>query len=104
MGESGNLFGKYIFDAAPESESGVRQPIAADESTDGGEPVPFETFMTPAEMRWKVLHSLPKRHQGYVFEAVRQRCAEYLGTQTFRITDRELVSQVWIKILARPDR
>jgi len=101
--ESGNLFGKYIFDAKPESERQARQPIAADGST-GGQSARFETVVTPAEMRWKVLHSLPKRHQGYVFEAVRERCAEYLRTQTFRITDHELVSQVWIKILASLER
>jgi hypothetical protein len=70
--ESGNLFGKYIFDAKPESERQARQPIAADGST-GGQSARFETVVTPAEMRWKVLHSLPKRHQGYVFEAVSER-------------------------------
>jgi hypothetical protein len=101
MGESGNLLGNIFLMPRRNRNGGRVQPIAAGKSTDGGESARSETVITPAEMRWKVLHSLPKRHQGYVYEAIRERCAEYLGTQTFPITDRELVSQVWIKILAR---
>ena len=104
MGQSGNLF-ENIFLMPRRNQNGGRvQTIAAGESTDGGEAARFEAVMTPAEMRWKVLHSLPKRHQGYVYEAVRERCAEFLRTQSFPVTDRELVSQVWIKVLARLER
>ena len=56
--------------------------------------------MTGAEMRWRVVHSLPRQHQNYLFDAIRKRCGEYLAKQRFAITERELVSQLWIKLMA----
>jgi hypothetical protein len=56
--------------------------------------------ITRRELRWRVIHSLPKRHENYLFEAIHRPCAEYLATQDFAITQDELISQVWIKLMA----
>src|SRR5262249_4663660 len=66
----------------------------------GGESALLRGGMTRGEIRWRVIHSLPKRHENHIFEAIRRRCAEYLAKQSFVITEGELVSQVWIKLMA----
>ena len=55
-----------------------------------------------AELRLRVLLSLPATHQRYLFEKVRVLCSSYLrkeGVPLSELTPRELLSEVWLKLL-----
>ena len=55
-----------------------------------------------AELRLRVLLSLPATHQSYLFEKVRVLCGNYLRENRVpleELTPRELVSEVWLKLL-----
>jgi hypothetical protein len=101
MSESGNVPGKYFLEGAPELDRVGRQKVDARAPAHATDPsAQAGVGMTRGEMRWRVMHSLPKRHENHIFEAIRKRCAEYLTRQRFVITEGELVSQVWIKLMA----
>jgi hypothetical protein len=55
-----------------------------------------------AELRLRVLHSLPPRHQRYLFEEIRKLCHHFLHSQrvpSSEMTPEELLSEVWQKLL-----
>jgi hypothetical protein len=55
-----------------------------------------------AELRLRVLHSLPPRHQHYLFEEIRKLCRHFLHSQrvpSSEMTPEELLSEVWQKLL-----
>jgi hypothetical protein len=55
-----------------------------------------------AELRLRVLLSLPATHQRYLFEKVMFLCSSYLrkeGVPFSELTPRELLSEVWLKLL-----
>ena len=55
-----------------------------------------------AELRLRVLRSLPPRHQQYLFEEIRKRCRDFLRSQrvpSSEMTPEELVSEIWQKLL-----
>jgi hypothetical protein len=55
-----------------------------------------------AELRLRVLRSLPPRHQRYLFEEIRKVCREFLrnrGVPSSELTPEELLSEVWQKLL-----
>ena len=55
-----------------------------------------------AELRLRVLCSLPPRHQRYLFEEIRRLCRDYLRCQrvpSSEMTAEELVSEIWQKLL-----
>jgi hypothetical protein len=55
-----------------------------------------------AELRLRVLWSLPPAHQRYVFEEIRRLCRLYLRDRRVpvsEVTPEELVSEVWQKLL-----
>jgi hypothetical protein len=55
-----------------------------------------------AELRLRVLLSLPATHQSYLFEKVRILCSNYLRKERVplsELTPRELLSEVWLKLL-----
>jgi hypothetical protein len=55
-----------------------------------------------AELRLRVLYSLPAIHQQYLFEKVRSLCSRYLRKErvtTSELTPEELLSEIWLKLL-----
>jgi hypothetical protein len=55
-----------------------------------------------AELRLRVLLSLPATHQRYLFEKIMILCSNYLrkeGVSLSELTPRELLSEVWLKLL-----
>jgi hypothetical protein len=55
-----------------------------------------------AELRLRVLYSLPAIHQQYLFEKVRSLCSSYLRKErvtTSELTPEELLSEIWLKLL-----
>jgi hypothetical protein len=55
-----------------------------------------------AELRLRVLHSLPPKHQRYLFEEIRKLCHHFLHGQRMpssEMTPEELLSEVWQKLL-----
>ena len=55
-----------------------------------------------AELRLRVLHSLPPKHQRYLFEEIRNLCHNFLHSQrvaSSEMTPEELLSEVWQKLL-----
>jgi len=55
-----------------------------------------------AELRLRVLHSLPPKHQRYLFEEIRKLCHNFLHSQRVALsemTSEELLSEVWQKLL-----
>jgi hypothetical protein len=55
-----------------------------------------------AELRLRVLHSLPPKHQRYLFEEIRKLCHHFLHSQrvpSSEMTPEELLSEVWQKLL-----
>jgi hypothetical protein len=55
-----------------------------------------------AELRLRVLHSLPPRHQRYLFEEIRKLCRDFLRSKRVplsEITPEELLSEIWQKLL-----
>jgi hypothetical protein len=55
-----------------------------------------------AELRLRVLLSLPATHQRYLFEKVSILCSNYLRKErvpSSELTPRELLSEVWLKLL-----
>jgi hypothetical protein len=55
-----------------------------------------------AELRLRVLLSLPATHQRYLFEKVRVLCSSYLrkeGVPLSELTPEELFSEIWLKLL-----
>ena len=55
-----------------------------------------------AELRLRVLHSLPPTHQRYLFEEIRELCHHFLASQrvpSSEMTPEELLSEVWQKLL-----
>ena len=55
-----------------------------------------------AELRLRVLRSLPPRHQRYVFEEIRKLCNDFLRSQrvpSSELTPEELLSEIWQKLL-----
>jgi hypothetical protein len=57
---------------------------------------------TRGEIRLRVLNSLPKMHQQYLFEEVRKRCSRFLRERRIdhsEVAPEELISEVWMKML-----
>jgi hypothetical protein len=55
-----------------------------------------------AELRLRVLRSLPPRHQRYLFEEIHKVCRDFLrnrGVPSSEMTPEELVSETWQKLL-----
>jgi hypothetical protein len=55
-----------------------------------------------AELRLRVLHSLPSKHERYLFEEIRKLCHHFLhsqGVASSEMTPEELLSEVWQKLL-----
>jgi len=55
-----------------------------------------------AELRLRVLRSLPPRHQQYLFEEIRKVCREFLrnrGVPSAELTPEELLSEIWQNLL-----
>jgi hypothetical protein len=55
-----------------------------------------------AELRLRVLRSLPPKHQRYLFEEIRKLCHNFLHSQRVALsemTPEELLSEVWQKLL-----
>ena len=55
-----------------------------------------------AELRLRVLHSLPPKHERYLFEEIRKLCNHFLhsqGVASSEMTPEELLSEVWQKLL-----
>jgi hypothetical protein len=55
-----------------------------------------------AELRLRVLLSLPATHQSYLFEKVRVLCSSYLRKERVPLSElkkEELLSEVWLKLL-----
>jgi hypothetical protein len=55
-----------------------------------------------AELRLRVLRSLPPRHQRYLFEEIRKVCRDFLrnrGIPSSELTAEELLSDIWQKLL-----
>src|SRR5262245_16675574 len=55
-----------------------------------------------AELRLRVLCSLPPRHQRYLFEEIRRLCREFLRSRrvpSSEMTPEELLSETWQKLL-----
>jgi hypothetical protein len=55
-----------------------------------------------AELRLRILHSLPPRHQRYLFKEIRKLCHDFLHSQrvpSSEMTPEELLSEVWQKLL-----
>src|SRR5262247_224285 len=55
-----------------------------------------------AELRLRVLCSLPPRHQRYLFEETRKLCSNFLRSQrvpSSEMTPEELLSEIWQKFL-----
>ena len=55
-----------------------------------------------AELRLRVLRSLPPRHQRYLFEEIRKVCRDFLrnrGVPSSELTAEELLSEIWQKLL-----
>jgi hypothetical protein len=55
-----------------------------------------------AELRLRVLRSLPPRHQRYLFEEIRKVCRDFLrnrGVPASEMTPEELLSEIWQKLL-----
>ena len=55
-----------------------------------------------AELRLRILHSLPPRHQRYLFEEIRKLCHHFLHSQrvpSSEMTPEELLSEIWQKLL-----
>jgi len=55
-----------------------------------------------AELRLRVLHSLPPKHERYLFEEIRKLCHHFLHSQrvaSSEMTPEELLSEVWQKLL-----
>jgi hypothetical protein len=86
--------------AVPESQFSSRNTHGASVS-----PSPArsgEEGVARAELRLRVLLSLPATHQHYLFEKVRVLCSAYLrkeGVPLSELTSRELLSEVWLKLL-----
>jgi hypothetical protein len=54
------------------------------------------------ELRLRVLGSLPRSHQQYLFEEIRKLCVDYLRNRRVpasEMTPEELLSEVWQKLL-----
>jgi hypothetical protein len=55
-----------------------------------------------AELRLRVLRSLPPRHQRYLFGEIRKVCRDFLrnrGVPASELTPEELLSEIWQKLL-----
>jgi len=55
-----------------------------------------------AELRLRVLRSLPPRHQRYLFDEIRRLCRDFLRRQqvpSSEMTPEELLSEIWQKLL-----
>src|SRR5215467_13630266 len=55
-----------------------------------------------AELRLRILRSMPPRHQRYLFEEIRKVCREFLrnrGVPSSELTPEELLSEIWQKLL-----
>jgi hypothetical protein len=55
-----------------------------------------------AELRLRLLRSLPERHQRYLFEEIRKVCRDFLrnrGVPSSELTAEELLSEIWQKLL-----
>ena len=55
-----------------------------------------------AELRLRILHSLPRSHRDYLYRAVRGSCERYLRTKAVpqaELSIEELLSEVWAKLL-----
>jgi len=55
-----------------------------------------------AELRLRILRSLPPRHQRYLFEEIRKVCRDFLrnrGVPSSELTAEELLSEIWQKLL-----
>jgi len=55
-----------------------------------------------AELRLRVLRSLPARHQRYLFDEIRKLCRDFLRSQHVppaEMTPEELLSEIWQKLL-----
>jgi hypothetical protein len=55
-----------------------------------------------AELRLRILRSLPPRHQRYLFEEIRKVCRDFLrnrGVPSSEMTAEELLSEIWQKLL-----
>jgi len=55
-----------------------------------------------AELRLRVLRSLPPRHQRYLFEEIRKLCRDFLRSArvpSSEVTPEELLSEIWQKLL-----
>jgi hypothetical protein len=83
-----------------------RVPEARSSSREGNEVQPLggtdKLGQARAELRLRVLRSLPPRHQQYLFEEIRKVCREFLrnrGVPSAELTPEELLSEVWQKLL-----
>jgi hypothetical protein len=57
---------------------------------------------TRGELRLRVLNSLPRLHQQYLFEEIRKQCSKFLRSKSVsgsEISVEELLSEVWKKLL-----
>ena len=55
-----------------------------------------------AELRLRMLHSLPRSHRDYLYRVVRGSCERYLRTKAVpqaELSIEELLSEVWAKLL-----
>jgi hypothetical protein len=97
LDDSGVHYMKYFFCKAPESRSWYRRQDDVQFSTaiDG-------RGQERAELRLRVLCSLPPRHQKYVFGELHQMCRNFLRRQRVplsEMTPEELLSEIWQKLL-----
>jgi hypothetical protein len=83
-----------------------RVPEAHSSSREGNEVQPLggtdRLGQARAELRLRVLRSLPPRHQRYLFEEIRKVCREFLrnrGVPSSELTPEELLSEIWQKLL-----